>query len=150
MAFQRCRAGRMRLSDAKCREAKMPCDDGLESEARRAMATLRTEVCRNGAEREAWDWAEDVCLRYVVDEAAEELPELGRDIRGFIAADMAYRIGCQLQEMAEDAHPIGDREEIAMARLALPVAKRLEALAKAGPAPGSGRAGRGTVRGRKC
>jgi hypothetical protein len=106
-------------------------EENLEAEARKALEALRAEIGVKGKQQlDAWDWAEDVSLRYVVDEVNEERLEKGHSLRGFFAADLAYRLGVQLQEISKDAHPSEEKEVLATARAAKVLAKRLSAIAE--------------------
>ena len=105
----------------------------LEIEVDAVLSALRDEVCTTTKQNAAWDWAEDVCRRFVVDEAEQEWVDDGVTLRSYIASDMAYRLGEQYQDMAKDARrfkdPV-DRADISLAKPAMIIAERLLEIAK--------------------
>jgi len=101
-----------------------------EQDARDALAALRAEIgVKAAAEVEAWDWAEDVALWFVLDEADDERMERGLTLREWFALDISERLGQQLQDMAKDLHPDERREGMKVARAGAKLAERLWAIA---------------------
>ncbi len=105
-------------------------EPATEEAARATLAALKAEIgVKTPAQVEAWDWSEDVAPQFVLDEGDEERIEAGKSLRAYMADDIAYRLGVQLQEMAKDLHPDERREGMKIARAGDTLAARLRAIA---------------------
>lgn len=103
-----------------------------EAEAREALSALRIELdIRTPAENEAWDWAEDVALWFLLDECIDEFGKSGFTVREWFARDISTRLSVQLQEMTKDIHPDEEREGKKLARAGLKIAEKLSAIVAA-------------------
>ena len=102
-----------------------------EAEVRSILSSLGRQCCKTAIDREAFDWAEDVALWFFLDEAADEWEAGSQTVEQFIASDLAYRLGTQLQEMSKDADPHEAKEARALSRAGARLADCLNKIAEA-------------------
>jgi hypothetical protein len=96
--------------------------------AKEILMKLRAEVCTTAKQREIFDWAADPAEDFAESEdAIDERAASGESLEAYIRDDMAYRLGEQLQDMAEDQRGQDQGPQaLATARVAAVLAEKLE------------------------